>query len=619
MVSAVFVCRCSNVSQSHCSYAYAFYIYPMKELDYYYSDDAIIRMLCKIRARISHKRHKKHMARDISKHIRTNKISISKSDVDFLVIQPLFPTRRNWKKLNKDERLDPNRFNNSIEKNSARLFKSYLVEKTLVNKDSKMPEQWYINLLTFCSSIRERLEGIINNEYKIEKPKIFPILKGIKNGKFVYRPITKYSIYDKIITSAFAKYLTEKFDHVFLDCSFAFRARKNGVVPTHHDSVIQILKYRKKKKKLWVAECDIQKFYDAVQHIYLEKVFLKEIKNLENNGVRISPKAIKLFLFFLNSYAFNKDVLPKNDDPTYFKNNGVPNGSFGWVENELKLNFGERYTRDYRIGVPQGNAVSCFIANLILNRVDKTIVDNFKDVLYVRYCDDMILAHPDREVCKQALEVYKENIKKSFLIYHQTKQFKNYKDSGKDFWEFKSKEPYYWGNKYHGENNIPWLSFVGYQINYKGHIRVRKDSIEKEIRKQIKETQNVLIALGMDKNRNLERISDFSRKSKNQIEFSLQQRLISMSTGRITIYNYDSVDQGLCWTNGFNLLNNNEVSQKQLKELDKRREQQISYLKRSIMELNTQNEDEDERPDYMKKQNIYFGKPFSYVQFLDKK
>ena len=407
---------------------------------------------------------------------------------------------------------------------------------------------------------------------------------------------------------------------VFLDCSFAFRARKNGVVPTHHDSIIQILKYKKRKKKLWVSECDIQKFYDTVQHRYLESVFFEEIKKIEDQGIKVSSKAKIIFFHFLDSYSFNKDVLPKNEDPTYFKNRGVVTGEFGWVKDELTTMHNERYIEDFKIGVPQGNAVSCFIANLILNKVDKSILNTYQDILYVRYCDDMVLAHTNREVCKNALEIYKKGINDAFLLYHEPKIFKDYKNSAKDFWDSKnkSKEPYFWGNKYNGENNIPWLSFVGYQINYKGEIRVRKSSLDKEIRKQISETQRVLFALGMDKNRSLERVNEFSRKSQNQIIFSLQQRLISMSAGRITIYNYKDIEQGLCWTNGFNLLSKNKIAINQLKKLDTSREQQISYLKRKISYLDKENNDKDERPPYMLKQDLFFGKPFSYSEFLDK-
>ncbi|WP_394970949.1 reverse transcriptase domain-containing protein [uncultured Croceitalea sp.] len=588
----------------------------MDEFLNYYSDSSLIKMLCKHRAGISHKRHKKHMTRDISLHQRTNKISISESDEEFELLQSIFPTRRNWKKLNQNERHHPSRFSNSIERNQHRLWKSYKYEKYLIERKGKLPENWYYKLLEFCKSIRDTVDEIDSNNYKIRKPDIFPLPKSAKGGKFVYRPIAKYSVVDKIITSAFSRYLTVKFDRIFLDCSYAFRARKDGKIPNHHDSITKILKHKKKFAKLWVAECDIQKFFDTVQHRHLEKIFFEGVKQLQELDENISPKAIRLFYLFLDSYSFNKDVLPKNLEPNYFKRNGVPAGEFGWVAKYLKTNFSIEYLDNFKIGVPQGNAVSCFIANLILSKIDEAVVKVHEDLLYVRYCDDMVIAHPDKSVCKDALEVFKKGISDNYLLYHETREFKDYRTSAKKFWSAKSKEPYYWGNKYVSNNNVPWLAFVGYQINYKGELRVRKSSINKEVKKQIKETQRILLALGMDRNRSLVDINKYSRKSKRQILFSLQQRLVSMSVGRATLYNYnkEGVNQGLCWTNGFSLLNNNKIVSRQLKELDKRREQQISYLKRMINHLTKTTDNPDSLPENM--EEMYFGKPFSYYQYI---
>jgi len=211
-----------------------------------------------------------------------------------------------------------------------------------VDKNSKIPEIWFLNLLKFCESIRSKINSIDSNGYTINKPEIIPLPKSNKKELYIYRPIAKYSLVDKIITSAFSKYLTIKFDEVFLDCSYAFRSRKNGKIPNHHDSIIKILKQRKRNPKLWVSECDIQKFFDTVQHLHLETVFNHYIKKLNAKGVVISPKAIRLFYLFLDSYSFNKDVLLKNLQPDYFRSKGVPIGEFGWVESELNTNFSKK-------------------------------------------------------------------------------------------------------------------------------------------------------------------------------------------------------------------------------------------------------------------------------------
>jgi Reverse transcriptase (RNA-dependent DNA polymerase) len=295
------------------------------------------------------------------------------------------------------------------------------------------------------------------------------------------------------------------------------------------------------------------------------------------------------------------------------------------VKDELIKKYSQTYIDEYKIGVPQGNAVSCFIANLILNNIDKAVKSVNQDIFYVRYCDDMVLAHRNKEVCDKALEVYKNGLEKNFLLCHEPKKFENYKNPklAREFWskKYKSKEPYFWGNKYANERNVPWLSFVGYQVNYKGEIRVRKRSIQKEISKQVSETQRILISLGLDKDRKLSEINKYSRKNKNQIIFSLQQRLISMSVGRVTIYNFDNnnLNQGLCWTNGFHLLFKNsedkkKIATKQLQVLDKRREQQILYLKRIISHLDKETDHQDKLPKYL--EDIYFGVPYSYYNHI---
>ena len=89
-----------------------------------------------------------------------------------------------------------------------------------------------------------------------------------------------------------------------------------------------------------------------------------------------------------------------------------------------------------------------------------------------------------------------------------------------------------------------------------------------------------------------------------------------MSVGRITIYNHHqtNLNQGLCWTNGFHLMRQNKIIERQLKELDKKREQQIAYFKKSIIALNKESDNPDDLPKYM--EDIYYGSPFSYYNFL---
>jgi len=161
-------------------------------------------------------------------------------------------------------------------------------------------------------------------------------------------------------------------------------------------------------------------------------------------------------------------------------------------------------------------------------------------------------------------------------------------------------------------SNVPWLGFVGYQIRFDGIIRVRKKSIAKETTKQTKEMQDVLQALNHN-HRTKHKINEHSRKSRKQQVHALETRLISMSVGRSSLYTYGKVDNGLCWTNGFKVLNTNYVSRTQLRYLDRRRMYNLRVFKKTLSGLIK----ESENPDIILKRT-YYGHPFSYHGFLKK-
>ncbi len=163
----------------------------------------------------------------------------------------------------------------------------------------------------------------------------------------------------------------------------------------------------------------------------------------------------------------------------------------------------------------------------------------------------------------------------------------------KPFWEGKSKGPYRWGEC--EKKCIPWIGFVGYEIHHNGDIRVRKNSLEKELKKQkviIKEIENA-INIGM-------------RKPKGTATESAINRLIGMSVGRIGLDNFDEVSTDLCWKNGFKELTINEHSIKQIKQLDRNRNKLYYKLLREIKDP------EIEKPQKEKRQVIKYNKPFSY-------
>ncbi|MBK8342945.1 MAG: RNA-directed DNA polymerase [Bacteroidetes bacterium] len=235
-----------------------------------------------------------------------------------------------------------------------------------------------------------------------------------------------------------------------------------------------------------MAECDMEKFFDTVNH-KIAKVLYDELvnqcKELYSNLDLSQPSY--LFRQFLDCYAFNINV-PLPEDAQYWDSYDIPNGNFKWVLKEIEdLGYYENVANE-RIGIPQGGALSGLIANIMLNVADKVMLQT--GVSYLRFCDDMIILHPDKVTCSIAKELYVNTLKGLKLVPHNFKSeaeltakrmttSKERKKLGsisfESFWKVKSKGPYKWGAI--EEGCFPWIGFVGYEIHHQGHVRVRKN------------------------------------------------------------------------------------------------------------------------------------------------
>ncbi|MGG7664739.1 reverse transcriptase/maturase family protein [Dyadobacter sp. BHUBP1] len=434
-----------------------------------------------------------------------------------------------------------------------------------------------MELNKFIDEIKEALN---DPKYQIATPKIIPKLKGDKRpDKNKCRPISLFSLKDRIIISLVNKYLTRIFDKSFYGKSFAFRATQsvNGKnkVFTHHDSIEEILAYKRKYKgkRLYISECDISKFFDSVSH----KIIKESFKNLSNkiekeSLIQIDPRAKRIFQNYLDCYSFVHTILPlnKKSNAAYWLKHKIPGGEFTWVKEEIeKANFYKRIGSN-RIGIPQGGALSGLIANLVLNDVDHKLANmGDRRLLYTRYCDDMVILHPSPTKCAEYAKIYETSLENLKLIPHAQSQVDS---KQKDhFWgeDIKSKAAYKWSKT--SKNSVEWFGFVGYEISFDGDLRVRSKSLRKE-----KKKQKDLVDL------TIKSIKNGRRRSDNTIRESVINRLNGMSVGRVNMRNHRNIANELCWVNGFQKLNNNKHSRAQLKSLDKYKAKQFSRLLKAL-------------------------------------
>lgn len=579
------------------------------EFHQFSSREAITRMLVRLRVKIAFERNKKHLIHLHSKDPKYNYHRFRQSSSEKLICS-LFPPRKKWKQPGFKNRLKDGTPRNTSEK--------VMISLQLTIQCYREKEPLNSFLLKLDDFINDIQQSIHINKYKINRPFIIPILKEETQSKVlpnICRPIASYGLKDKIILSITNRYLTAIFDKIFCDESFAFRSKRKiddcERVPTHHDPVEKILKYRKEHKdeKLWVSECDMKKFFDTVNHTIIKKEFEKFFSGeVFNKYSKLDLSNAKRILYsYLDSYTFNGNVLPLNKDQGYFESFRIENGEFGWVEKEL-IRYGYyKRIRSAKIGIPQGGALSGLIANVVLHYIDMKVLSHQDgSLLYVRFCDDMLIIHPNEKICGNVFNEYVKGLKSKKLVphLHAIPPF----NAETKFWGEKSKKSYLWSSDYN--SGSPWIGFVGYEIHYKGYLRVRKSSLLKEMKKQFKVVGELKKIL-----------SNPSCRSPNRsIYESAANRLIGMSVGRVNLWNYSSFKNEMCWTSGFKLLNDNKHSRIQLRRLDSCRSKLLRSFKSKIDKMAQKDLTSKRINPYNRSQPFYYGKPFSYYyQFISKK
>lgn len=565
----------------------------------YFTDKELIKLLSHKRAMAAKKGHDDHFLRNISSEAESP--HIHSSDEIFL----FFPPRSKWIRLKKQERIIQGE--NSVKINSLQLERTVLREIKRCEKLDIIQPLWLKKLLVFTENIRLAVfdESL---KYNLETPRTIPVLKDVKEN--TYRPISVFKLKDHIITGQIARYLSNCFDPLFTDSAYAFRTgiTKHKVF-NHHEAIEDIIKFKNKVgKTLYVSECDIKKFYDCVNHNRIKDEFQLIMQEAQDTlHIEIDKQAIHFFNSYLASFSFNKNV--KENERELLRNSKSVNGkiaSIPWVKDSELFEVNSDPIND-RLGVPQGGAISCLIANILLNYVDKIVLAKWdENTFYGRFCDDMVLMHTEKFKCESLLEIYQKALLDVKLISHKPENFYHY---GKQFWDekLKSKMPYKWGINYisssHSRKNVPWLSFVGYQIRYDGVVRVRQKSIAKELKKQVGETDKIL---------NVVRRATKPNINKKAITFRLQQRLISMSISR---FRFGTSNISMCWCAGFRVLKNNNNITNQIRRLDRNREKQIKRIKRFLYKVET-----PELTTNLKvKSPKYYGHNYSYnKQFINK-
>jgi hypothetical protein len=565
----------------------------MNEFQNTFSESNIVRELCKARIKLAKKRHDRAFLHNIRKdHPATHDLVPKNWRAISLKI---FPPRRQW-----------HRFRPYMSRRGSRppldINVETLFRATIKLKKLSPGAPWAKKLDKTVARIRKR--ALSKGKFKFSPPSISPIEKNPATHE--YRPLVLFCLEDKIIDCLAARYLRESLDDSLSESCLAFRCRRpKKAPPTIHGALEKIVNKRKNTRRadLFVAECDIKGFFDCVSHKFVLKAFDEMIAAARgaDSSFDIDRRALAILKAYLRTYSYSRDIHNSKEASKLLKEHD-PVGWYKWPREDLRLLYGKEKLSD--IGIPQGGALSCLIANVVLHSADEAInARRVKGprVLYLRYCDDMILIASKQRDCKQAFKRYRSALERLRLPIHPPKTVKSYltRKSKLSFWNGKSNHPYRWGSASNG--GIPWIQFVGYQVRYDGMVRIRPKSLKKQFRKVSKASAELLHAI---RSASLSSI----RKSRQQIRHRLRTRLISIAVGRRTLGPLVEGPLPMCWANGFRGLVSHNFVVHPLKALDRHREQQIRVIDRALVPLKL-----PKVADHRSKAYRYYGRPFSYL------
>ena len=186
---------------------------------------------------------------------------------------------------------------------------------------------------------------------------IFSLHENLKNGTyghggyfsfFVHDPkrrhIHKASVRDRLLHHAIHRIIEPVWDKVFIFDSWSSRKTKgtHAAVRRLQDSALRLS--HNYTRTLWVLKLDVTKFFNSVDHEILLIILSKRISD---------DRLMNLFREIINSF-----------NP----------------------------------GLPLGNLTSQLFANVYMNELDQFVKNELRIKGYVRYADDFVLLHKNREI-----------------------------------------------------------------------------------------------------------------------------------------------------------------------------------------------------------------------------
>ena len=490
-----------------------------KTFSEFVTDDMVIRLLAKERGKYAVKFSKqgKNLKKTGSRKCTDPASKTKEKDPLYEELSSMLPPRDRWVNAGSFRRPEKPEENGPAKWTHQRRIAAARAYVSVCKLRREEPDaEWAKKLDGFIGRIRSVVDGTL--PVNVAPPEIKPLYKedDPESGDRIFRPICVYrDLETKILLALTYKYIVTTFDDCFHRKMLFMRTvrrdrNRQWYMPNYIDAIRLTSAYRNAHAdgKIFVGECDIQKFYDIMNHDDIVECF-KEIYAVKAAKDKIDPSVFapvtRILEAYLSSFDYYHNIMGLNDPdnpvwklvrlPKKKKQGGTaekPVCRFKWVSDGKFIGSGcydeeslGRAKAEGKLGIPQGGALSGIIVNVVMQSIDKGIVGGKDpDRLFIRYCDDILLMHTDRKKCEEYLDYYYEALKAHKLVPHPRRdvsEFKNGVRTKHGFWKAKSKNVFKWGR---GDGDASdWVGFVGYEMRRTGEIRHRKDKIDSETKR----------------------------------------------------------------------------------------------------------------------------------------
>lgn len=414
--------------------------------------------------------------------------------------------------------------------------------------------KWGVALRNLVDEVRE---AVFSGSVELQKPRKIKVTKGYKEGRMESREVASFDrVADRIVLNRTTAYVRDVLEATLTEHCYSFR--RDGRI-THQLAVERLKEWRGRfaAGPLFVAECDIRKFFDNISHDVVRRRWRE---------VGFDAQAGKVLEAYLSVYATTAGR-----------------------------------------GLPQGGSFSTVLANLVLAEADAAVLRVAGEgAFYARYCDDVVFASADEAECRRMMAAYEDALARLELPMHPVESFVYRPAHGAKtrYYSIKSKGPFRWAAAESGEADCaPWVSFLGCQVRYDGETRIREESIDKHIRSLGHETAAKVreVAAGA-----------LDGKPRNEVAkwfLGFRNRLIAKGVGYVTA---KVKDCQLCWAGAFPNVTACADTKMQMRRLDRVRNGMLMRLAGAIRARGKAT------GGFALVRHCYKGRSFSYFGFLEK-